>query len=1306
MMKKSNRMFSILFLSLLIFFSSFVHIVAFKQYDLDKSFEESTNYSPNDNNSQFDFSDIGFDVEKVEYSSNLDEMDINSGGGFVTENNFDYVGGSVDVTKGDLKAINGRYTPWSEDPDDSNCFEVVVEDESPFTVPLIAYYYTMEVTFYLVSHNTFTKQDNPLLGGSITWAWDIDGHEIGTDANLYYTYGSLKVVSGTGHSLDVFSKGDSLDVSVDGDPAFRKGTTTISNFDSIIGSDDRIRLKVYVYTKGFVNWWVVEDKDVYADIEIHGLSARQDLIPIYHYDNNMDFRHSDAATGCEIRAERGVGTAWSENPGDDKYLEIVVGDQEASLGWYEWLYYMKAKVYLVSHNTFTKTDDPNLGGAISWKWDVDGHERGNDAKLHYSKGWFEITSGSGYTLDSYTMGSYDDKKDEGDPSTRQGTTFIPNFDSIIHSDGKIYFTITVEAYGWVNWWGIEDKDVYIDIEVFGLSAKQVLQPFYNFQNDFDYLDYYVPSYSEKRDLNGRYSHWSEDPGDSEILELVVGDKEATLGWYEWLFHMRGELYMVSHNKFFKQNDPLLGGEISWTYDLTGHERGDQANLYRSRGGLYIIKPGGTKVALDEFSEGTSDAYHENGDPARRTGTIYLNNLDSYIHSDNHLHFCLKGEGWGWVNWWIVETKDVYIDLEMWGLSVTQEIKYLPDISPPDIVIGNFFGDRTDGNPGTWYVDAYDEESGIDDTSIKVYIDNILVGTSLGFYAIPNSLGDHTIRVELSNNHPVHPLSTTKSNTVHIVDDDTQPPIIDIQYIGSGHDSNPGYFEWYIEDFDSSIGGDYDIGFSDITIRVTYVSTDGTPNFSEYIPGSTLGTWNLLPYLGVYTIDIFAKDNDDDRGILLDSLSTQILNGQSVYDDDISPPVVNIDYVGDGTDGNPGYFEWSVFDWSGIYSLVIEIYYESTEGYDSYLIQLPPVTSGEWYLPHYLGFYKISIYARDNDNDRGIQLDSLVTRLEKQQTIVDDDTDSPILEDLSISQDFQLVNISVKVTDESGISAFNVYVENELVTPIYFEVSNDYYYIMLDNEWNLLNGTYDVEVQFFDADDDRPGDVLDSSIFGSFVIPISQSYQYVIQLIEELKIYIDDEFRCIDWCLIHKLSLAQEHLSLALDYLEAGSMPLVMIHDEIAQIYVLLTEIITEFFDWISIISDEQAEFIITSLHEIRDNIVLLKGQSLGTQESYKIAEIIIDLYHVNDYIEDDLCCCHLNNIRCSIHSVIVKLDFALFVIAIEHDPDYILTEVKWDLDNIIYDIYSKVVDGRISLELAETLVSMIDEAYAKIHSLL
>lgn len=1049
----------------------------FPNYNTQRINESDQDIAMNNYN-QDDFSDIGFDVEKVEYVTEPQEFSSESFDDYHFENDFDYQDHTI--FRGNERGFEGIGTAWSENPDDEEILELVIGDDDPFILPALALYYTMEAKITIVSYNTFEKQNDSTIGGAISWKWDVNGHEIGWEANLFYTFAYMKVISGTGYSLDAFTLGTSLDASGEGDPTVRRGETTIPDFDSIIDPDGKLRFEVSVFAKGFVAWLVVEDKDVYADIEIHGLAARQDIVALFNYDNNFDYNGYEILEG-DFRHLSGTTSAWSEDPDDGVYMSLNLQDTNPTLGNFEYLYNMEAKLHLVSHNTFTLLNNTALGGMINWKWDVNGHEIGNGANLYYSAAIFEIISGTGFIVDTYSLGSTSGYTLEGDPETRKGTSVIPTFDAIIDTDGKIRLTITLEARGWVSWWGTDDKDVWTSIVLYGLSVKQNIKMEYEFNNDFNKEDYTHELYCVTRYINGVGSSWSEDPQDDQILEYVIGDDDP---WYDvthWVYRMGGKLYTASQNRFTKQNDPRFAAVLSYTYDITSHNVGTNAHLFYSIGGLYILKSNGDPVPISQFVEGNSGDYAASGDPARRTGTIVLENFDQFIDDRGYLHFYLDCYAEGAVDWLIVEDKDVSVGLEMWGLSVYQEV-HPPDPTAPEVIISYVIGDRTDGNPGYWFVSAYDNESGINNDTILIFIDDVLVGTTLGFYDVPNSLGSHTIKAYIYNNHPADAMRTFRASTINIIDDDTTSPLITIDYLGSGLDDDPGYFEWTIVDYDDGVGGDYDSGVSDIIINVMYESTDGSENFNYVLPPNEVGIWHLNASLGEYTINIYANDNDDDRESQ-DSLPATVIKTQMILDDDITGPEITIAYVdGDGTDGNAGFFEWTIYDYQSHLSYAyVKINYESTEGLANYSTYVTPNHEGTWQLPSNLGIYSIEILARDGDFDRGT-IDYSTNQSTLIQEIIDDDITAPIVTNLYTEIDSQYVNISFIATDESGIGEITIYIDGVAIVPISLDVYVNTYNITIANEWSEVNVTHELEIVVFDLDNDRSNDTLNSTLF--------------------------------------------------------------------------------------------------------------------------------------------------------------------------------------------------------------------------------
>lgn len=506
-----------------------------------------------------------------------------------------------------------------------------------------------------------------------------------------------------------------------------------------------------------------------------------------------------------------------------------------------------------------------------------------------------------------------------------------------------------------------------------------------------------------------------------------------------------------------------------------------------------------------------------------------------------------------------------------------------DITPP-VINYIYTGDGTDGNSGEIIVTASDDSGLSVDPS--------------GTYPVPNSLGTHSftfIAIDNDNDNPDDTLSSTLTIEINIQDDDTTAPFILISYSGGdGMDGNPGYFSWEITDMDNGIGGDHDTGFSEIEIRVDYISTEGLPDEEFILPSTETGSWNLPQYLGYYTITISATDNDDDRTLTIDSLTTVLSSSQEINDDDINPPEVS---------------------------------------------------------------------------------------------------------NLIITDDIHYVSISLDAIDtQSGIGEIQILVEGESIEPIYQTQIENTYFFTLENQWILKNDIYDVEVRVSDADNDRPNDILTTSIFGIFEITLDEMYEYVIWQLEELKNYIDENV-CdrLSQSLNRKLTQAQDHLYEGFNYVANDEITCGLFHNYIAKIYVQIAEHKTKIFNRIGRINDTHAEYIMDSLHDIRNNVVILKGASVGTEQAYNIALIEIQLLDLQDFIEEEIQCCVGICLSYMISHSAGLLELALFKISMGYNIEWILEYTQCKLERTISKINSFLERGRISEDVANYLIERLSK---------
>ncbi|RDE15681.1 MAG: hypothetical protein C4K48_03635 [Candidatus Thorarchaeota archaeon] len=214
-----------------------------------------------------------------------------------------------------------------------------------------------------------------------------------------------------------------------------------------------------------------------------------------------------------------------------------------------------------------------------------------------------------------------------------------------------------------------------------------------------------------------------------------------------------------------------------------------------------------------------------------------------------------------------------------------------DTTGPIITI-MYFGDATDGSSGHWTVTAVDPESGID--WITVEIDGAIVGNATGDYAVPNLLGIHTIEVNAANADLEAGIedqeSSTLSETVTIVDDDSTGPVLAIVHSGGATVSDPGLWTVTASDLESGI-------------VALIVVIDGA------IVGNLTGDYAVPASAGTHNIAVTASNGDIDRGAIDQEVS--VASASITISSDSEPGFV----TGGGwivdANGNKGHFAFVV-----------------------------------------------------------------------------------------------------------------------------------------------------------------------------------------------------------------------------------------------------------------------------------------------------------------------------------------------------------------------------------------------------------
>jgi len=752
--------------------------------------------------------------------------------------------------------------------------------------------------------------------------------------------------------------------------------------------------------------------------------------------------------------------------------------------------------------------------------------------------------------------------------------------------------------------------------------------------------------------------------DNNYNDKLPAIHEGLLTWIfydgnddEIVFYNGKSIIQITSNNFDDCMPEIYDGQITW-YGDDGHDK--EIFLYDGTS-IIQLTDNERRDVKSEIHEGKVIWTGADGHDSEiffydsSTGIMTQVTDNNYDDSDPQIH---NGQI-SWNGGYDKKSKEIFLATP------------IGDITPPVIIIEYQNGDGTDGNPGKWNVFAYDDESGINEDTINVLIDMEFAGDILGDYDVPNTLGEHTIYVEVENNDGY---LGSESDSVSIIDDDITYPEISYIYTGEGTDENPGEIIVTASD-DSGLSID--------------------PSRTYLVPNS-LGTHNFI---------LTATDNDNDR--VDDVLTRTIEISIDIIDDDITPPEILIVYTGSGLDSNPGYFEWNIFDIdSGISEINITISYESTEGLDDYTIYPEGTAIGSWVLPPNLGIYTLEISARDNDDDRTLIVDSLTTELTRDQEILDDDVDPPELSNLIIIPSIFEINVTFNAIDESGIGDISAFINGELIEPItQIQYGNTYSFIF-ENQWLFQSGASEVVVQVEDGDDDRPNDALASSITGTFENVLYPTYEYIIWQLEELKNYIDENLcHRVVRSLNRKLTQAQDHLYEAFNYFEDGNITCALFHNYLAKLFIRFAEHRTEIFNRKGLIEDYHTEYIIDSLHEIRNNIVLLMGASTGEKQAYEIALIEVELLNLKDFIEDEIPCCVGRCLSAKISCSAKLLELALFKISMGYSIDCILEYTQSKLEHTITKINFLLEKGKIPEDVANYLIEKISSIIGDIEQI-
>ncbi|UCE09562.1 MAG: fibronectin type III domain-containing protein, partial [Candidatus Thorarchaeota archaeon] len=683
-----------------------------------------------------------------------------------------------------------------------------------------------------------------------------------------------------------------------------------------------------------------------------------------------------------------------------------------------------------------------------------------------------------------------------------------------------------------------------------------------------------------------------------------------------------------------------------------------------------------------------------------------------------------------------------------GITVSVTIEVGDDDTAVPEILWEYFGSNTDEDPGYIVVTATDTSGLSEDPSGTYYLTSALGEQSFTFTA-----------VDADEDRPEDQLSTTITASIVIEDDDTTAPEILWEYFGSYTDGNPGYIVVTADDASGlsedpsgtyyisaalgaqtftfmAVDADDDRKDDNLCTSVTVTIeiddddkiapeavweyfggyTDGDPGYivvtatdDSGLSEDPSGTYHLTTELGDQVFEFVAVDADADR--TGDQLSTTVTVTITIVDDDTVPPEIQIEYLGgDGTDANPGYFTWTVTDagdgfsvdgGGGLSEINITINYTSLDGLGDYSIVLLDVASGTWNLQSDLGTYSITVFARDDDDDRTLAVDSLTSELSLEQDIIDDDTSPPDVSNVLITETAARLIVTFSASDDSGIASIEILIDGQAFAPVVQSQEFETYTFEYSMELFFGTQTWEhlLEIRVTDGDDDRPFDSLTTDVTESFVLSPEHLLRFIeyelLMLKAEINENLEDKVRRMLDCLLDK---AIDRIRDALELYLEGRISLSLMLERLTKAILHFSEIITEIGNCHDKIDEAFAQHLVDRLHEIRDHVTYAMGASIGTEAARAIADVEIRIDRFADGLYESLSFWDALMIDMHLKQTVRKLDQTLIQLARGNDcaATHKLAKAVRALEHTKCWVKALERFGRISGDVADGLISEID----------
>jgi len=165
-----------------------------------------------------------------------------------------------------------------------------------------------------------------------------------------------------------------------------------------------------------------------------------------------------------------------------------------------------------------------------------------------------------------------------------------------------------------------------------------------------------------------------------------------------------------------------------------------------------------------------------------------------------------------------------------------------------------------------------------------------------------------------------------------------------------------------------------------------------------------------------------------------------------------------------------------------------------------------------------------------------------------------------------------------------------------------------------------------EITFIVISDSEPSaNITNSAQFKISATPISM-IPFIIREISNIRDEINQTLDSyMKYCIIKHLDFAEIELEYAIWTYINNFTTVSIILEKLSKIHLEISSILTKIGDFLDVINETCADYLISSFHRIRDHITLTMGVTAGTIIALEIAKIEIEIMQLADEVYDSVC---------------------------------------------------------------------------------